>query len=71
MNRARADDSMMLVRLNTNPIKVRNTRAVRATPRSVEDNGEDAVVGYALTAFLKKECNTEELHLQQQSTKRK
>ena len=39
------DDSMMLVLLITNPMKVRKTKAVMATPRRVEDNGDEAAAG--------------------------
>jgi hypothetical protein len=37
----------MFVRLSTNPINVKKTNAVRATPRSVDDKGDDAALGYA------------------------
>lgn len=52
-NRLRAEDSMILVLLKTNPINVRNTRAVSATPRSVDESGEDAAAGYALGTVKK------------------
>lgn len=42
MKRASPDDSIMFVRLNTKPIKVRKTNAVKATPNSVDDRGEEA-----------------------------
>jgi len=45
MKIASPDDSMMLVLLMTNPIKVRNTKAVMATPSKVEDRGEEAAAG--------------------------
>lgn len=45
-NNARHDDSITLVRRTTKPIKVRKMKAVRATPRSVEERGEDAAAGY-------------------------
>lgn len=45
MKIASPDDSMMLVLLITNPIKVRNTKAVMATPNKVEDRGEAAAAG--------------------------
>lgn len=46
MKTARPDDSMMFVRRTTNPMIVKNKKAVIATPSSVEDNGEDAADGY-------------------------
>ncbi len=36
----------MFVLLKTNPMKVKNTNAVSETPRSVDDNGDDAAFGY-------------------------
>ena len=36
----------MFVRRTTNPISVKNKKAVIATPSSVDDSGEDAAVGY-------------------------
>jgi hypothetical protein len=46
MKTARPEDSMMFVRRTTNPMSVKNKKAVIATPRSVEDIGDDAAVGY-------------------------
>jgi len=40
------DDSMIFVRRTTKPIMVRNRKAVIATPRRVEDKGDEAAVGY-------------------------
>lgn len=37
---------MTFVRLRTNPIHVRNMKAVRAAPRRVEAKGEEAAAGY-------------------------
>lgn len=37
---------MMLVRRRPNPISVRKTKAVSATPKSVEVNGLSAAFGY-------------------------
>lgn len=45
MNTARPADSMMLVRRTTRPIMLRKRKAVIATPRRVDDKGEDAAVG--------------------------
>ena len=45
MKRASPDDSIMFVRLNTKPMKVRKTNAVKATPNKVDDRGEDAADG--------------------------
>lgn len=44
---ARAEDSMTFVRRRVNPMAVRNRKAVNATPRSVDDSGDDAAAGYA------------------------
>jgi hypothetical protein len=46
MKRAKPDDSMIFVRRSTNPITVKNTNAVKATPTRVDESGEDAAVGY-------------------------
>jgi hypothetical protein len=46
MKTARPEDSMMFVRRTTNPMSVKNKKAVIATPSSVDDIGEDAAVGY-------------------------
>ena len=45
MKRARPEDSMTFVRRNTNPMNVRKRKAVSATPRSVDDNGDSAAAG--------------------------
>jgi hypothetical protein len=39
---------MMFVRRNAKPMNVRKTNAVKATPSSVEDSGDEAAAGYAL-----------------------
>jgi hypothetical protein len=49
MKRANPEDSIMFVRRSTNPITVKNTNAVKATPRRVDERGEAAAVGYAFT----------------------
>lgn len=36
----------MFVRLSTNPMNVKKTNAVRATPSSVDDKGDEAALGY-------------------------
>ena len=46
MKTARPEDSIMFVRLTTNPMSVKNKKAVIATPSRVDDIGEDAAVGY-------------------------
>jgi hypothetical protein len=46
MKTARPEDSMMFVRRATNPMSVKNKKAVIATPSSVDDIGEDAADGY-------------------------
>lgn len=43
---ASPEDSMMFVRRNTKPMKVKNKKAVTAAPRRVEDRGEAAAAGY-------------------------
>lgn len=48
MKRANPDDSMIFVRRNPKPMKVRKMKAVKATPKRVDDNGEEAAAGYAL-----------------------
>jgi len=45
MKRARPDDSTMFVRRSTKPMNVRNMKAVRATPKRVDDNGVEAAAG--------------------------
>lgn len=44
MKRANADDSTTLVCRRANPIKVRNTNAVMAAPRRVDESGDVATV---------------------------
>lgn len=39
------DASTMFVRLRTKPMNVRKTRAVIATPSSVDESGDDAAEG--------------------------
>jgi len=38
---------MMFVLRRAKPMTVRKTKAVNATPRSVDDNGVEAAAGYA------------------------
>jgi len=37
---------MIFVRRDTNPMNVKKTNAVSATPRRVDDNGDEAALGY-------------------------
>ena len=37
----------MFVRRNAKPMNVKKINAVKATPKSVEDSGEEAAAGYA------------------------
>jgi hypothetical protein len=46
MNKASPDGSMICIRRPTNPMTVRNTKAVIATPKSVDDRGDEAASGY-------------------------
>jgi len=46
MTRVRSEDSMTFVRLRKNPMSVKKTKAVSATPRKVDDNGVEAEAGY-------------------------
>jgi hypothetical protein len=45
MNKARLEDSMVLVRRNQNPMHVRNRKVVIATPKRVDDKGDEAAEG--------------------------
>jgi len=49
MKRASPLDSIMFVRRNTMPIMVRKMNAVNPTPNRVDDNGDEAADGYAMT----------------------
>ena len=44
-NRARHEDSMMLVLRSTNPMIVKKMNAVKATPSRVEESGDEAAAG--------------------------
>jgi len=46
MNNASPDGSIICIRRPTNPITVRNTKAVMATPKRVDDRGDEAASGY-------------------------
>jgi hypothetical protein len=46
MNNARLDDSMVLVRRSQNPMHVRKRKVVIATPKRVDDKGDEAADGY-------------------------
>lgn len=48
MKRASPDDSMMFVRRNPKPMKVKKMNAVKATPSRVDDSGDEAAAGYDL-----------------------
>jgi hypothetical protein len=45
MKAASPEDSIMFVRLKTKPMKVRKRKAVMATPKRVEERGDDAAAG--------------------------
>jgi len=45
MKVARPEDSMMFVLLKTKPMKVRKRNAVIATPKRVEERGDEAAAG--------------------------
>jgi hypothetical protein len=46
MNNASPGGSIMCIRRPTNPMTVRNKKAVMATPKSVDDRGDEAAAGY-------------------------
>ena len=45
MKTASPEDSIIFVRLKTKPMKVRKRKAVMATPKRVDERGDDAAAG--------------------------
>lgn len=45
MKSASPEDSIIFVLRNPKPMKVKKTKAVKATPRRVEDSGDEAAAG--------------------------
>lgn len=62
---------MVLVRRNQNPMHVRNRKVVIATPKRVDDKGDEAAEGYDLEHGLVTRKKTKGMHSHQLSTTQK